>query len=307
MGIFGQVIAATAFAAGACGWLATTSVLAQRKRTKRLRQSLTLGSIQLAPINAMPLIVQVACAATRRLGNGANTRESALLSSAVAQRFETKIRMAGLEHDITVAGLFHTIVRVAALLALGGLLLGAALSVPAMIVGVVGGCCAAPLWAASALGQSARARSRALDAHLSEAIEVMCLGLRAGLSFDRALELYCSSFTSVLSAELLRSMRTWQAGIASRDKALQDLAASYDSYVLKRMVDGIVRSMRFGTPLADTLESLAAEARHAHKAAVQEQVMKAPVKMMLPIGLLILPSMLLLVMGPIVLDLVDGL
>ncbi len=33
---------------------------------------------------------------------------------------------------------------------------------------------------------------------------------------------------------------------------------------------------------------------------------KAPVKMMLPIGVLILPAMLLLILGPVVLGLVQG-
>ena len=48
------------------------------------------------------------------------------------------------------------------------------------------------------------------------------------------------------------------------------------------------------------------EARQSHKAYVEEKVMKAPVKMMLPVGTLILPSMLILVLGPVLLDLAQG-
>ena len=64
--------------------------------------------------------------------------------------------------------------------------------------------------------------------------------------------------------------------------------------------------MRFGAPPAESLEVLAIEARQGHKAYVQEKVMKAPVKMMLPVGTLILPSMLILVLGPVLLDLMQG-
>ena len=39
---------------------------------------------------------------------------------------------------------------------------------------------------------------------------------------------------------------------------------------------------------------------------LEERVAKAPVKMMLPTGTLILPAMLLLVMGPILLELAGG-
>ncbi len=149
-------------------------------------------------------------------------------------------------------------------------------------------------------------RTQALERHLSEAIEVMCLGLRAGLSFERSLELYCANFPSQLSAELHNAQQMWHTGLLTREAALRNLVASYQSVLFSRMVESIVRSMRFGSPLAGNLEDLAHEARKSHRAHVEEMVMKAPVKMMLPVGLLILPSMLLLVMGPIMLELMTG-
>ena len=163
-------------------------------------------------------------------------------------------------------------------------------------------------WAslAWALKAAVAQRTQALERHLSEAIEVMCLGLRSGLSFERSLELYCANFPSRLSAELHNAQQMWHTGLLTREAALRNLAASYHSVLFSRMVESIVRSMRFGSPLADNLEDLAHEARKSHRAHIEEKVMKAPVKMMLPVGLLILPSMLLLVMGPIMLELMTG-
>lgn len=43
-----------------------------------------------------------------------------------------------------------------------------------------------------------------------------------------------------------------------------------------------------------------------HRAQVEERVAKAPVKMMVPTGTLILPAMLLLVLGPVLLELMEG-
>ena len=145
-----------------------------------------------------------------------------------------------------------------------------------------------------------------LEQHVSEAVEVICLGLRSGLSFDRSLELYCSYFPTTVGRELETARQTWSTGLLTRETALRSLSAAYDSQVFGRMCDCIVRSLRFGSPLAGSLEELAREARASHRAHVEESVMKAPVKMMVPIGLLILPSMMLLVMGPIVLELLDG-
>ena len=50
----------------------------------------------------------------------------------------------------------------------------------------------------------------------------------------------------------------------------------------------------------------AEQARAARKAQVEERVAKAPVKMMIPTGTLILPAMLLLVLGPVLLELMEG-
>ena len=57
--------------------------------------------------------------------------------------------------------------------------------------------------------------------------------------------------------------------------------------------------------MTELLIDLAQEARREYRALQQEKVAKAPVKMLLPTGALILPAMLLLVMGPIVLDLME--
>ena len=44
----------------------------------------------------------------------------------------------------------------------------------------------------------------------------------------------------------------------------------------------------------------------AYRARRQEQVAKAPVKMMVPTGTLILPAMLIMVLGPVLLEMAGG-
>ncbi|MEG1561572.1 MAG: type II secretion system protein, partial [Raoultibacter sp.] len=63
---------------------------------------------------------------------------------------------------------------------------------------------------------------------------------------------------------------------------------------------------RFGSSLAQSLEVTSVEARAVHKARREEAVAKAPIKMMIPTGTLILPAMLLLVLGPVLLDMMQG-
>ena len=98
---------------------------------------------------------------------------------------------------------------------------------------------------------------------------------------------------------------TGGASLAVKE-ALRQLAASYECDQLARVVDSMVRSLRFGSALADILEEAAAQSRATYRTALEERVAKAPVKMMVPTGALILPAMLLLVMGPILLELAGG-
>ena len=58
--------------------------------------------------------------------------------------------------------------------------------------------------------------------------------------------------------------------------------------------------------MAANLEALSAEARNQYRAACEEKIAKAPVKMLMPTGALILPAMLLLVMGPILLEMMGA-
>ncbi len=137
-------------------------------------------------------------------------------------------------------------------------------------------------------------------------LEVVALGLRSGLSFDRSLELYSGHFDTLLSRACASAQRQWALGLVTREQALRELAATFDSPLFSRVVESMVRSLRFGSSLAESLETAAGDARQQFRSRKQEQVAKASVKMMVPTGALMLPAMLLLVLGPVLLELMEG-
>ena len=94
--------------------------------------------------------------------------------------------------------------------------------------------------------------------------------------------------------------------LVTREQALRELAATFDSPLFSRVVESMVRSLRFGSSLAESLETAAGDARQQFRSRKQEQVAKASVKMMVPTGALMLPAMLLLVLGPVLLELMEG-
>lgn len=150
----------------------------------------------------------------------------------------------------------------------------------------------------------ARVRSQCLD-ELPELIDVVCLGMSAGVSFDAALGIYCDKYDTMLASRLGDAMRSWNLGLATRSEALHDLASSLAVPAFTTFVDSATESLAFGAPLARTLAQQAQEVRRQRRADVQERIEKAPVKMLVPTGTLVLPAMLLAVLGPLLASLSD--
>ncbi len=173
-------------------------------------------------------------------------------------------------------------------------------------IGCVLGACIGGSAPFRAIKHSARTHQVQLEAQLPEMLEVVALGMRSGLSFDRSLELYADHFDGVLAQDCASAQRMWTMGLLTREEALRDLAASYKSASFEHIVEGIIRALKFGSSMSEILEEAAAQARATYRSDIEERVAKAPVKMMIPTGVLILPAMLLLVVGPVLLELMQG-
>lgn len=243
-------------------------------------------------------------------------RQSMVASSAVAWElpdalarsrwFHAEAHYAGLAGSVSLPGFCMARMKLAAAGACMGAVLGAVFSVPcALVLGFVG-----LYFGASApkraLGHRIEWRTQEMERHLPEMLDVIAIGMRSGLSFDRSLQIYAARFPSLLAGEMASAQRKWSSGLERRADALRELAATYRSMVFARVVESIIRALRFGTAMVQGLEDAAREARTAYRAQRQEQVAKAPVKMMIPTGTLILPAMLIMVLGPVLLELMGG-
>lgn len=134
---------------------------------------------------------------------------------------------------------------------------------------------------------------------VTEMIDVVRLGLSAGLSFDASLEMYCAERAGPLSREMGRARIFWQTGLASREEALMAAARRTGVRALEPFATATGQALALGAPLADTLGGQARECRAAHRADVERQIERAPVKLLIPTGTLILPALLLSILGPL--------
>lgn len=141
-------------------------------------------------------------------------------------------------------------------------------------------------------------RAACLD-ELPALLDVVMLGLSAGLSFDASLELYCSRNEGTLADVFREAMLGWRIGSHTREEGLWKVAGDVGAPALGRFASIVSEALAFGAPLAEALEGQARVIRDEQRAQVEERIERVPVKMLIPLGTLVVPAMFLAVLGPL--------
>ncbi|HVL82290.1 MAG TPA: type II secretion system F family protein [Actinomycetota bacterium] len=136
--------------------------------------------------------------------------------------------------------------------------------------------------------------------------DVCALVLGSGVAPVRALELVAPIAPGTVGEALRRAVAETRAG-ASRSDALRRASEEVGDPQMTRFVDAFASADRLGVPLAPTLRALGDDLRRDHAAAVISDVRAASVKVLLPLGLLILPAFVLACLVPLVLGGLDRL
>ncbi len=143
-----------------------------------------------------------------------------------------------------------------------------------------------------ALGRGAR-----ISADLPEAIDQIVVSLEAGLSFDAALSFYTRRGRSPLVRELRIMLSEMRMG-EGRSEALRRLAERVPSADMRNFVQTLLQSEGVGMSRAGILAAQAADLRHRRQADAEERAHKAPVKMLFPLLIFIMPVMFVVILGP---------
>ncbi len=171
-----------------------------------------------------------------------------------------------------------------------------------LIIGVVGGFVVPEMLVSS----RADARRDEVRQSLPDAIDQLAVTVRAGLSVDGALVRVSTTLRGPLSEELSRVVQDIQLGMARTD-ALKSMAVRMDIAELNYFVRALVQADSLGIPVAETLSIQAEDMRMRRRQRAEEQAMKLPVKILAPMVVCILPSLLIIVLGPAVIQLMRNL
>ena len=155
------------------------------------------------------------------------------------------------------------------------------------------------------LGKQARARQDAIQAELPDIADQIAITVQAGLSFEQAIARTVDSTTGPLSEELGRFLHDVRLGMA-RTRAFKGLQERADVPDMTNFVRAIAQAEKTGVSIADVLQIQADELRTKRRQRAEERAMKLPVLMLLPLVTCILPPLLMVLLGPAVLQIMEN-
>jgi len=150
--------------------------------------------------------------------------------------------------------------------------------------------------------------SKAVSSGLPDALELLAVCVEAGLSLENGLQR--------VSAELRRSRPkladelalTWAEIniLPNRDQALLNLADRVNVDSVRSVVTTLSQTLRYGTPLARSLRVVSGDVRGDQLTALEEKANRLPALMTVPVMLFIMPTIFLIIGGPVALKLMDA-
>jgi tight adherence protein C len=143
-------------------------------------------------------------------------------------------------------------------------------------------------------------RQRVLRLSLPDAIDLMVISVEAGLGMDQAINYVGKELTiahPALSEELGIMSLEVRAG-KRRSEALHNLADRTGEPEIRKLVSVLTQTDRFGTSMAAALRTHSEYMRIERRQQAEERAAKIGVKLVFPIFFFILPSMLLVTVGP---------
>jgi tight adherence protein C len=150
------------------------------------------------------------------------------------------------------------------------------------------------------------ARRRALLKAFPDAVDLIVTTVEAGLGIDAALSEVGHETRGPLGEELRMAVRETALGRSRRD-ALQRLVDRTGVPDIKSFVQSLIQAEQTGIPIGQVLRTQAGQVRLRRRQRAEADAQRAPLKMILIIVTLVLPSMLMLIMGPALMRMADTL
>lgn len=148
-------------------------------------------------------------------------------------------------------------------------------------------------------------RQKEVRKALPDALDLLTICVEAGLGFDQAMAKVTEKWESELSLSFARVIQEIGLGKLRRE-ALKDMADRIGISELTSFVAAIIQSEQLGVSMSKVLRIQSDQMRMKRRQAAEEEAHKAPVKMLIPMTLLIFPSLMIVLMSPAALRLMHS-
>jgi len=143
-------------------------------------------------------------------------------------------------------------------------------------------------------------RQKEVRKAMPDALDLLTICVEAGLGFDGAMAKVYEKWDNELSLSFGRALREMQLGKLRRE-ALRDMADRIGLAEMSSFVAAVIQSEQLGVSMAKVLRIQSDQMRIRRRQLAEEEAHKAPIKMLIPMALLIFPSICIVLMTPAIL------
>lgn len=149
------------------------------------------------------------------------------------------------------------------------------------------------------LSQKVKKRRTEIARALPDALDMLTIGVEAGLAFESALLRVGDQWNNALSQEFRRVVSEMRVGVP-RNEALRRMADRNGVEDLSTFVAVLIQSNMLGVSIAQVLHTQADQMRIKRRQHAEEQAHSATVKIVVVLVFFILPSLFIVILGPAV-------
>lgn len=147
------------------------------------------------------------------------------------------------------------------------------------------------------LGSKISRRQKSVRRAMPDALDLLTICVEAGLGFDAAMAKVSEKWENELSLAFARVIQEIQLGKLRRE-AMRDMADRIGLGEMTSFVAAVIQSESLGVSLAKVLRIQSDQMRVKRRQLAEEEAHKAPIKMLIPMALLIFPSLMVVLLAP---------
>lgn len=140
-------------------------------------------------------------------------------------------------------------------------------------------------------------RQKQIRKAMPDALDLLTICVEAGLGFDAAMSKVNEKWDNELSMAFGRVIREIQLGKLRRD-ALRDMSDRLGIAEMTSFVAAIIQSELLGVSMAKVLRIQSDQMRIRRRQRAEEEAHKAPIKMIIPLGIFVFPALMIVLLTP---------